>query len=222
MMCRILIVTVPVYLALEDWQRSEQYIAQLIDLSAAHSLKPYQAMAAGMRGRWLLLQNNIRDGVSLLKTASEELEAQGIEMLNMEFVSDLGAGLAASGQHEEALTLVENALAAQERGGKLLNLPSLMRVKGLILASRSPEDYSEAERSFLSSIEWARHQSATLFELQAATDLAELLQRQGREPEAHKYLSVAFDRMPAGIASPVHERALKILIRLQSGIEAVG
>jgi hypothetical protein len=48
---------------------------------------------AGMRGRWLLLQNNIRDGVPLLKRASEELEAQGGDMLTMEFVSDFGAVL---------------------------------------------------------------------------------------------------------------------------------
>jgi hypothetical protein len=109
--------SVPVYLVLlDDWQRSEQCIAQLTDLSAAHSLKLYQAIAAGMRGRWLLLQNNIRDGVALLKRASEELEAEGGDMPTMEFVSDLGAGLAASGQHEEALALVVNAVDAQERG----------------------------------------------------------------------------------------------------------
>src|SRR5258706_1030058 len=188
-LCRILIVILPVYLALDDWQRSEQGIAQLTDLSAAHSLKPYQAIATGMRGRWLLLQNNIRDGVALLKRASNELEAQGSEMLNMEFVSDLAAGLAASGQHEEALRLVVNALAAQERGGKLLNVPALIRVKGLILASTSAEDYPEAERSLLSSIEWARRQSAALFELQAAMDLAELLLKQGRVPEAYDMLA---------------------------------
>jgi len=38
-LCRSLIMILPVYLALDDWQRSEQYIAQLTDLSAAHSLK---------------------------------------------------------------------------------------------------------------------------------------------------------------------------------------
>jgi tetratricopeptide (TPR) repeat protein len=222
MLCRILIVTVPVYLVLDDWQRSDQCIAQMTDVSAAHSLKLYQAIAAGMRGRWLLLQNNIRDGVSLLKRASEELEAEGGDMLNMEFVSDLGAGLAASGQHEEALTLVANALAAQERGGKLVNVPSLMRVKGLILVSRSAKDYPEAERSLLSSIDWARRQSAALFELQAAMDLAELLLKQGRVPEAYEYLSAALDRMPAGIVSPDHERARQILDRLRSGIKPIG
>jgi tetratricopeptide (TPR) repeat protein len=221
-MCQVLILVHPVYLALEDRQRLDQQIAQLTDLSVAHSLKLYHAMATGMRGRWLLRHNDIRDGVLLLKRASEEVEAEGGDLLTMEFVPDLAAGLAACGQHEDALTLVGKALAAQERGGKLLNLPSLMRVKGLILASRSAEDYPVAEETLLSAIDWAKRQSATLFELQAATDLAELLLKQGRASEAHKHLSAAFDRMPAGILSPVHTRAQQILDRLQSGTEVIG
>jgi len=221
-LCRSLILILPVYLALEDWRRSEQYIAQLSDLSAAQALKPLHAIATGFRGRWLLLQDNIRDGVPLLKRASEELEAQRHEMLYMDFVSDLGVGLAASGQHEEALTLVADALDAQKRGGKFLFAPALMRVKGLILVSRSHEDYPEAETSFLSAIDWAKRQSAALFELKAAIDLAELLLKQRRVPEAHRYLSAALDRIPAGIASPDRKRALQIANRVQSGIKAVG
>jgi tetratricopeptide (TPR) repeat protein len=220
--CRSLILILPVYLTLHDWERSDQYIAQLTKLSEAHSLKPLHAIATGFRGRWLLLQDNIRDGVPLLKRASEELEAQRHEMLNMDFVSDLGVGLAASGQHEEALTLVVNALDVQKRGGKFLFAPALLRVKGLILASRSAEDYPEAEGNLLSSIEWAKRQSANLFELTAATDLAELLLKQGRMSEAYKYLSVALDRTPGGIVSPVHKRALQILKQRPSGVRAVG
>jgi tetratricopeptide (TPR) repeat protein len=220
-LCRALILILPVYLALEDWQRSEQCIAQLSELSAAHALKPLQAIATGLRGRWLLLQGNVHDGVPLLTRASEELEAQRHEMLNMDFVSDLGAGLAASGLHEEALTLVANALDLQKRGGKFLFVPALMRVKGLILASRSAEGYPEAEASFLSAIDWAKRQSATLFELKAAADLAELLLKQDRVAEAYKHLSAALDRMPAGTVSPDHKRALQILDQLQSGTEAI-
>jgi predicted ATPase/DNA-binding winged helix-turn-helix (wHTH) protein len=219
--CRSLILILPVYLALEDWQSSEQYIAHLSELSAAHALKPLHAIATGLRGRWLLLQNNVRDGVPLLKRASEELEAQRHEMLNMDFVSDLGAGLAASGLHEEALTLVANALDVQKRGGKFLFVPALMRVKGLILVSRSHDDYAEAEASFLSAIDWAKRQSAGLFELMAATDLAQLLLKQDRMPEARKYLGEALDRTPAGIVSPAHERARQIFNQLQSDTKSV-
>jgi predicted ATPase/DNA-binding winged helix-turn-helix (wHTH) protein len=221
-LCRSLILILPVYLALEDWRRSEQYIVQLSHLSATHALRPLHAIATGMRGRWLFLQNNVRDGVPLLKRASEELEAQRHEMLNMDFVSDLGAGLAACGLHEEALTLVADALDAQNRGGKFLFASALIRVKGVILASRSREDYPEAETSFLSAIDWANRQSATLFELKAAMDLAELLLKQRRVPEAYKYLSAVLDRIPVGIVSPDHKRALQIANRMQSGIKAVG
>jgi tetratricopeptide (TPR) repeat protein len=221
-LCRSLSLVLPVYLALADSRRSEQYIAQLTELAAAYSLKPYRAVATGLRGQWLLLQNDLSEAIPLLKRALEELHTQRHEMLNMDFVSDLGAGLIAIGEHQEALTLTMSAIEAQHRGGKCLYMPALFRMKGLILASRSAEDYFEAEGSLLSAIDWAKRQSATLFELKAATDLAELLLKQGRVREAYKHLSAALDRTPAGIVSPAHKRALQILNQLQSDTEAVG
>jgi tetratricopeptide (TPR) repeat protein len=143
-------------------------------------------------------------------------------MLNMDFLCDLVAGLIAMGEHQEALTLTVNAIDVQHRGGKLLYMPALFRMKGLILASRSDEDYFEAEESLLAAIDWAKRQSATLFELKAAADLAELLLKRDRVAEAYKYLSAALDRTPAGIVSPTHQRALQILNQLQSGTETVG
>jgi predicted ATPase/DNA-binding winged helix-turn-helix (wHTH) protein len=221
-LCRSLILVLPVYLALEDWQKSERHIAQLTDVSAAHSLWPLRSIATGLRGRWLLLQGNGRDGVPLLERASEELESQRHEMLSMDLVSDLGVGLAALGRHEEALTLVSNALDAQKRGGKMLFVPALLRVKGLILASRSAEDYPEAESSLLSSIEWARRQSATLFELKSAIDLSELLLSQKRMPEAYRHISAALNQTPDEIVSPVHDRARQILSSFQFDTKATG
>jgi tetratricopeptide (TPR) repeat protein len=170
----------------------------------------------------LLLQNNRIDGIQLLKRALKELHAQRHEMLNMDFTCDLAAALLDLGEHEQALTLTVNAIEQQQRAGKFLHMPALFRMKGLIVASRSAGDYAEAEGSLLSAIDWAKRQSAALFELKAATDLAELLLKQDRLPEAYKYLSAAFDRTPGGIVSPAHERALQILNQLQSGAKAVG
>jgi predicted ATPase/DNA-binding winged helix-turn-helix (wHTH) protein len=221
-LCRSLSLVLPVYLALADSRRSEQYIAQLTELAAAYSLKPYRAVATGLRGQWLLLQDDLREGIPLLKKALEELHAHHHEMLSMDFLCDLGAGLVAMGGHKEALTLTTNAIDVQQRGGKFLYMPALFRMKGLILASRSAKDHLEAEESLLSAIDWAKRQSATLFELKAATDLAGLSLKQGRVREAYKHLSAALDRTPAGIVSPTHKRALQILNQLQSGTRAVG
>ena len=196
--CRSLALVLPVFLTMADLRQSDQYIGELSNLSAAHSLIPYSAIATGLRGQWLLLQNNRIDGIQLLKRALKELHAQRHEMLNMDFTCDLAAALVDLGEHEQALTLTVNAIGQQQRAGKFLHMPALFRMKGIILASRSAEDYSEAEESLLSAIDWAKRQSATLFELKAATDLAELLLKQDRMPEAYKHLSAALDRTPAG------------------------
>jgi tetratricopeptide (TPR) repeat protein len=116
---------------------------------------------------------------------------------------NLSAGLIAMGEYQEALTLTINAIDVQQRGGKFLYMPALFRMKGLIFASRSAEDYFEAKGSLMSAIDWAKRQSPTLFELKAATDLAELLLKQGRVPEAYKHLSAAVDRTQPVLYPPL-------------------
>jgi tetratricopeptide (TPR) repeat protein len=209
----------PVFLNSGDLRQSDEYIGELGNLAAAHSLIPYRAIAAGLKGQMLLLQDNPIEGVQLLKSALEELHAQRHEMLNMDFICDLASALVHLGEPEQALIPVVNAIEQQQRVGKLLHMPALFRMKGLILASRSAEDHFAAEVSLLSAIDWAKRQSATLFELKAATDLAALLLKQGRAPEAYKHLSAALARTPTGILSPDQKRALRILKHLQSSTE---
>src|SRR5258708_12266328 len=104
-------------------------------------------------------------------------------MLSMDFTGDLAAALGDLGEHEQALTLTVNAIGQQQRAGKFLHMPALFRMKGIILASRSDDDYFEAEESLLSAINWAKRQSATLFELKAATDLPYLFLKQCPTPQ---------------------------------------
>jgi hypothetical protein len=160
----------------------------------------------------LLLQNNLLDAISLLKRALEELHAQRQEMLNMDFACDLAAALMRWWARAGTEADPERNLCPQ-RVGSFLHMPALFRMKGLLLAFRSAEDHFEAEGSLLSAIDWAKRQSAPLFELKAATDFAELLLKQRRVPEAYKHLSAALDGMPGGIVSPAHTHALQILNR---------
>jgi tetratricopeptide (TPR) repeat protein len=221
-LCQSLLQVISVFLVLADFRRLELHLARLTELSALHSLIAIRPVATGLRGQWYLRQNNFDEGIPLLRRALQELQAQRSEILTIDFLCDLAPGLVSIGEQEEALELILKAIEVQERGGKLVYMPALFRVKGGILASRSELDHVEAESSFLTAIDWAKRQSATLLELMAATELAELLLKQDRVSEAYKHLSAAADRMPEGLGSPAHERALQILNRLQSGTKAAG
>jgi predicted ATPase/DNA-binding winged helix-turn-helix (wHTH) protein len=221
-LCRALAMVFPVFLASGNAELPAQCVAQIADLASAYALIPYRALATGQRGQLLLLQGTIEDAIPLLRRALKELHDQRYEMLNVDFFCELSAGLMSTGGHEEALALIVDQLDVQQRAGKFLHMPNLLRMKGLALASRSIDDRAAAEESLLSSIDWAKRQSATLFELKAATDLAELLLKQDRVAEAHKCISAALDRTPAGTVFPTHKRALQFLDQLQSGTRAVG
>jgi len=221
-LCRSIIMVLPVFLELEDVRHVDAYVTQVNEVSAAYSLLPYRAAAIGLRGQWRLMQGNAHEAVSLLKKASDELQAQRQEILRMELICDLAASLVAVDQHDEALKLVVNAIDVELHEKKFLHMPALLRRKGLILAARSPEGHSEAEKDLLSSIDWAQLQSAGLFELKSATNLAELLLAQGRAPEAYKHVSTALNRTSVEITSPVHERARAILSRFHSNSKAAG
>jgi predicted ATPase/DNA-binding winged helix-turn-helix (wHTH) protein len=220
--CRSIAVVLPVFLAVEDFAQSAKYIAQISDLSATYSLAPYRAVATGLEGQRLTLQGKFREGIPLLREGLEDLRNQHNELLSMDFLCDLSAGLMSIGEHAEALALIESTLDAQQRAGAFLHMPALLRMKGLILASRSAADHAEAEKSLLSSIDWATRQSAALFELKAATDLGALLLPQGRMADAHKHISAALRRTPSEVVSPTHDRARQILNGFQFDAKAAG
>lgn len=59
-----------------------------------------------------------------------------------------------------------------------------MRVKGCLLSIK--DDHEGAERNYLASLEWARHQQAKSWELRTAMSYAALMRDQGRSKEAYE------------------------------------
>ena len=142
-------------------------------------------------------------------------------MLNMDFVSDLGAGLAALGQHEEALTLVVNALDVQKRGGKLA-------VRARLVQGERPHPGVQVGRGLSRS----RNKPAVGDRL-GETPVRHPVRIEGGDGSCRAIAetAVACQRptnisarllieCPAGIVSPDHKRALQIVDRMRSGIKA--
>jgi predicted ATPase len=92
--------------------------------------------------------------------------------------------LAATGAHEAALATVEDALSEAGRRRTTFDRPELLRLKGTLLASRSPPDERTAYEHLRSAIELARSQGALGWELRAVMSLArEKLARGGSADE---------------------------------------
>jgi hypothetical protein len=74
------------------------------------------------------------------------------------------------GSHDEALRTIEEAIGEAERRGGTFDMPELLRVKGMLLASRSPTDERAIDEALCTAIELARRQGALSWQLRATTD----------------------------------------------------
>jgi predicted ATPase len=120
--------------------------------------------------------------------------AVGAELNRSYYVALLAGVYGKTGQVEEGLTALAEALAAVDKTGVRWWEAELYRLRGeLTLAQSSVQSLEsrikEAEACFLKAIEIARWQSAKALELRAVMSLARLWQRQSKHHAARNMLS---------------------------------
>jgi predicted ATPase len=125
----------------------------------------------------------------------------------------LAEGLGATGSLDEALLTVEWALAEANRRGGTWDLPELLRVKGVLLTSRSPTDTRTMDEALSSAIELARRQGALALELRATTALARERLRRGRSADVLGDLSAIYAKFTEGMATLDLQAARSLLER---------
>ncbi len=108
----------------------------------------------------------------------------------------LAAAYRHMGRMEEALSVVENSLADEER--KPYNIiPDFYRLKGELLSIRDSNKVA-AEQCILHAIEIARRSSDKTAQLQATTSLARMLRDTGRGDEARAMLADIYNWFTEG------------------------
>ena len=114
------------------------------------------------------------------------------------------------GDPQAALEHAEEALRISARTGEAWFDADLHRRLGGVLLRLDPGDAARAEGEFGRALEIARSQSARLFELRAARDLARLWRDRGRVAEARDLLAPVYAAFTEGFAFPdlVEARAL--------------
>jgi predicted ATPase len=124
-----------------------------------------------------------------------------------------------TGQPEEGLTVLAEALATANQTGEQWYEAELYRLKGtLTLQSQAPSPrsqvFSEAEECFQRALDIARRQQAKSWELRAVTSLSRLWQQQGKKDEARQMLTDIYGWFTEGFDTKDLQEAKTLLEEL--------
>jgi predicted ATPase len=172
-------------------------------------------MAPWVQGRALLRKGKPAEAIVPLKAGIAAWEAIGGKLYNPTLKPLLAKAMALTGELDNALDLLNEAIAQIERPGwgERLSYAEILRLKGWVLSAKG--DLEGAERSFLASLGWARRQQAKSWELRTAMSLARLWQSQGRRQDAYALLAPVYDWFTEGFDTKDLREAKSLLAELR-------
>jgi predicted ATPase len=174
---------------------------------------------------WALVQKNSElEVIPQISKTLTEWRASGAGSSLPYFLGLLAETYGKAGQIDNGLAAIEEALALVAQNDERIGEAELYRLKGELLLNyeRQTErekgllNSGEAETCFENALDIARQQDAKSLELRAATSLARLWQRQGKEPEAHQLLVEVYHWFTEGFETPDLQEAKMLLDELSS------
>jgi len=179
-----------------------------------HALPSLRATGLALRGELLIDLGDTECGTALLSEALESLKADRQSILIARAACGLAEGLAASGQLDEARSVISDAIANATDKGEVLELPELLRIKATILLSTPELPSSDAEDCLAQSLDCARQQSAKSWELRTALTLARVRARQGNREQARQVLAPLYEQFTEGFETGDLKAAREFLLSL--------
>jgi predicted ATPase len=172
----------------------------------------------------LIRKGRSADGIAALKAGLAAREDSGGRLNSPYWKSVLAVGTAQLGDLDGALDLIDESIAQIERPGweERWCYAEVLRIKGGLLSLKG--DLEGAERNFVTSLEWARHQQAKSWELRTATSYALLMRDQGKVSEAYELLAPVYAWFTEGFTTKDLKDAMALLDALseQTGRETTG
>jgi hypothetical protein len=143
-------------------------------------------------GHALVHEGRATEGILLLQAGIAGWEEGGGKLVCPYLKSVVAQGMAHLGDVDDALRLIDEQIAQIERPGwgERAHYAEILRLKGWMLSLKG--DPEGAERNYLASLEWARHQQAKSWELRTSTSLARLWQGEGKCTIAYELLSPVY------------------------------
>jgi predicted ATPase len=209
--CFSWIYTAPVFLWCGALAAAQDVLEKLVTHPNWQALPPLHATALALQGELLTRQGETERGLALLRSAPPMMRADRQTIQLARASCALAEGLAAAGQLDEALAVIDGAIGETEAGSEMSQFPELLRVKADVLVSMPSTDEALAEATITRALAEARRQGALAWELRAAMTLVRLRLKQGRAQESRELLSSLYARFTEGFETRDLKAASEVL-----------
>jgi predicted ATPase len=209
--CFSLLYATPVFLWCGDWDAAEGALGKLMQHTNWQALVSFHATGLALQGELLVHRGETDRGTAILREALKAMKAERHIILVKRAACALAEGLMRSGQPDEALAVIADAIAPTQDWEEALELPELLRLQAAAFLLMPDKDESQAEDCLMRSLECARRQNASAWELRTATSLARLRINQGRHEEAHEVLAGVYRSFTEGFETPDLKAAEQLL-----------
>jgi predicted ATPase len=208
--CISLVYAPTVFVWCGDLAKAQELIERLIDYATRFALTACIGPSLCLKGDLLLRSGDAATAVTFLRRALLDIpDGEKHSIQETIITTALAEGLAALGQHEAALTAVDEAISLVTQNGNSFDFPEMLRIKGEILAAMPRSDGLEAEACLLRSLNQARSQGDLGWELRTAMSLAKLMSEQRRPEQARTLLADVYGRFSEGFATADLQKAMR-------------
>ncbi len=187
--------------------------ASLVAVTTEQGFPFWRALGTILWGWVKVINGDVAEGRSLLRSGSAAYRATGAEMFMPHYTALLAAAYEIAGQVDEAVTLLDDALHIVERTGERWFAAELHRHKGGLLLRQGQSE--AAEELYRKALSIAQEQEAKLWELRAAVSLARLRRGQGSRAEARDLLAPVYAWFTEGFGTPDLKEAKTLLDELE-------
>jgi predicted ATPase len=188
----------PVFLWSGDLHATDDYVERLIEYAGRHSLEPYRGVGLGLKGAVAIARDELETGIGLLRAAVEILTTLRLNIFVTEFMGALADGLRKSGQLDEALLTINQAIGRATDCGSTYDVAELLRIKAQILAAIPQYGRESAINCLTEALAVAKSQSALALELRSTITQARLLAEGGQRDRARYDLALVYGRFTEG------------------------
>ncbi len=189
-------------------RRDDVFLASVAEYvtTAQRSGNPfYIALSLALQAMAQILRGEFDSGLAQLRAQYETMQELGSTLCDPLIVALMAEGYLSAGRYPEGVAVLDDAMPAFERDGRVSHVPDHLRLRAELLIAQDPGASEEALALLARAIETARSHGARSLELRAALSAARLLRAAGDGQRARTVLEAAY----VGFAEGFDDRDLR-------------